>query len=150
MVNEDYRDILNALVKQRARFLVVGAHAMAAHGYPRATVDIDLWIDPTPDNAERVWQALAEFGAPLDSLEITRDDFVREDMVVQFGLPPNRVDILTGVSGLRFQSAWANRIEAIVDGVRVPVISMADLVENKRSTGRAKDQADVKGLNGES
>ena len=150
MVNEDYRDILSALVQQRARFLVVGAHAMAAHGYPRATVDIDVWVEPTEENAERVWQSLAAFGAPLDALDVNRDDFVRPDVVVQFGLPPNRVDILTGVSGLRFDMAWANRIEAVVDGVRVPVISLSDLIENKRATGREKDRADIKGLKGES
>jgi predicted nucleotidyltransferase len=150
VVNEDYRDILIALVEQGARFLVVGAHAMAAHGYPRATVDIDLWIEPTPENAERVWRALAAFGAPLDALDVSRGDFVRHDMVIQFGLPPNRVDILTGVSGLEFVEAWANRVDAVVDGVRVPVISLSDLIENKRATGRDKDRSDIKGLNGES
>lgn len=149
MVNEDYRDILLALVKQHARFLVVGAHAMAAHGYPRATVDIDLWIEPSPENAEHVWQALAEFGAPLEALDVTRDDFVRPDVVVQLGLPPNRVDILTGVSGLGFEPAWRNRIDAVVDGVHVPVLSMRDLIENKRATGRDKDRVDIKGLKGE-
>ena len=148
-MNEDYRDILTALVQRHTRFLVVGAHAMAAHGYPRATVDIDVWVEPTAQNAERVWQALAEFGAPLDALDVTREDFVRPDMVIQFGLPPNRVDILTGVSGLGFEAAWANRVEGVVDGVRVPVISMADLIENKRATGRDKDRADIKGLKGE-
>ena len=149
MVNEDYRDILNALVEQQARFLVVGAHAMAAHGYPRATVDIDLWVEPTKENAERVWQALAAFGAPLDALDVSRQDLVRPDVVVQFGLPPNRIDILTGVTGLAFEKAWANRIEGVVDGVHVPVISLSDLIENKRSTGRTKDRADIEGLTGE-
>lgn len=148
MVNEDYRDILIALVTRHARFLVVGAHAMAAHGYPRATVDIDLWVEPSNENAERVWHALAEFGAPLETLKVTRDDFVRPDVVVQLGLPPNRIDILTGVSGLDFEQAWAHRIEGVVDGVHVPVISMADLIENKRSTGRDKDRVDIKGLEG--
>jgi hypothetical protein len=110
-VNEDYRDILAALLKQRARFLVVGAHALAVHGYPRATVDIDIWIDASPENAERVWGALAEFGAPLEDLDIRREDLSRLDVVAQFGLPPNRIDILTGVSGLEFDEAWKNRVE---------------------------------------
>src|ERR1043166_2083967 len=104
--NEDFRDILVALVQQEARFLVVGAHALAKHGYPRATVDIDIWIDASEDNARRVWRALAEFGAPLEDLDVEEHDLVRPDVVAQFGLPPNRIDILTGLSGISFADAW--------------------------------------------
>jgi hypothetical protein len=147
-VNEDYRDILSALIGQGARFMVVGAHALAAHGYPRATVDIDIWIDATSENAERVWRALAEFGAPLDDLQVRQEDLIRHDVVAQFGLPPNRIDILTGLSGLTFDRAWPNRIEDVVEGVRVPILGLHDLLENKRATGRDKDRADVKGLDG--
>lgn len=150
MVNEDYRDLLSALVARQARFLVVGAHALAVHGYPRATVDIDIWIEPARENARRVWQALAEFGAPLDALDVNEADLVRPAVVVQFGLPPNRIDILTAISGLEFDKAWVNRIEEPVEGVRVPVIGLSDLIENKRATGRDKDRVDIKGLNGES
>jgi hypothetical protein len=147
-VNDDYRDILAALVRQDARFLIVGAHALAAHGYPRATVDIDIWIAPTPENAQRVWRALAEFGAPLQNLSIRESDFTRPDIVAQFGLPPNRIDMLTGVTGLTFERAWQNRIEDVVEGVRVPLLGLDDLLANKRATGRVKDLADVKGLEG--
>ena len=147
-MNEDYRDILAALVAEEARFLVVGAHALAVHGYPRGTVDIDVWIEATAENAERVWRALAAFGAPLDDLDIDRDDLIRPDVVAQFGLPPNRIDILTGVSGLTFEQAWARRIEAPVEGVTVPLLSIEDLVANKRASGRQKDRADVRGLEG--
>jgi hypothetical protein len=147
-VNEDYRDILAALVAQNTRFLVVGAHALAVHGYPRATVDLDIWIQATADNANRVWQALAEFGAPLDDLDIRKEDLTRADVVAQFGLPPNRIDILTGISGVTFERAWAVRVEAVVEGVRVPVLGLAELLENKRAAGRAKDRADLKGLEG--
>jgi hypothetical protein len=149
-VNKDYRDVLTALVAQNARFLIVGAHALAAHGYPRATVDIDIWIDATSQNARHVWQALAEFGAPLDDLSIREEDLTRTDVVAQFGLPPNRIDILTGLSGLTFEGAWPNRVEDVLEGVRVPVLGLADLLENKRAVGREKDRADVKGLEGKS
>jgi Nucleotidyltransferase of unknown function (DUF6036) len=147
-VNEDYRDILAALVACHARFLIVGAHALAVHGYPRATVDIDIWVDATPENAERVWNALAAFGAPLDDLGIHVRDFSRPDVVAQFGLPPHRIDILTGVSGLNFEDAWRHRVEEPVEGVRVPVIGLDELLRNKRASGRDKDRADVKGLEG--
>lgn len=149
-MNEDYRDILAALIAEQARFLVVGAHALAVHGYPRATVDIDIWIEPTPENADRVWRALAVFGAPLQDLDVTKNDLTRADVVAQFGLPPNRIDILTGVSGLTFDGAWINRLEAPIEGVRVPVIGLNDLVANKQASGRDKDRADVKGLHGRS
>jgi len=147
-VNEDYHDILAALVAQNARFLIVGAHALAAHGYPRSTVDIDIWIDATDDNADRVWKALAEFGAPLADLSVERQDLTRPDVVIQFGLPPNRIDVLTGLSGLSFDAAWMNRIEEVLEGVTVPVLGLADLIANKRATGRDKDRADLKGVEG--
>jgi hypothetical protein len=147
-VNEDYRDILSALIRHEARFLLVGAHALAVYGYPRATVDIDIWIDRSPQNAERVWHALAEFGAPLQDLNIRPADLTQPDVVAQFGLPPHRIDILTGVSGLTFEAAWANRNEENLEGVRVPVISRDDLMANKRATGREKDRVDIRGLEG--
>jgi hypothetical protein len=149
-VNDDYRDLLAALVAEQTRFLVVGAHALAVHGYPRATVDIDIWVEPTAENAERVWRALAAFGAPLADLDIDRQDFTRPDVVAQLGLPPNRIDILTGVSGLTFERAWSRRVEAPVEGVTVPVLGLEDLVTNKASSGREKDRADIRGLEGRS
>jgi hypothetical protein len=147
-MNEDYRDILAALVEQDARFMVVGAHALAVHGYPRATVDLDIWIQSTSDNARRVWRALAAFGAPLDDLDVTESDLTRSNVVAQFGLPPNRIDILTGISGLTFEAAWPNHVEGLLEGVTVPVLGLEDLLANKRASGRDKDRADVKGLQG--
>jgi hypothetical protein len=147
-VNDDYRDILVAFVRSEVRFLLVGAHALAAHGYPRATVDIDLWVEPTPANASRVWAALAAFGAPLDDLGISEGDFTRPEVVAQLGVPPNRIDILTGVSGLQFEAAWPNRLEIEVEGVRVPILGLKDLRTNKLASGRDKDRVDVKGLDG--
>lgn len=149
-MNEDYRDFLAALVAEETRFLVVGAHALAVHGYPRGTVDIDIWIEPSAENADRVWRALAAFGAPLGDLGLDRRDFMRPDVVAQLGLPPNRIDILTGVSGLTFERAWSRRVEAPVEGVTVPVLGVEDLVTNKMASGREKDRADVRGLEGRS
>ena len=147
-MNEDYHDILAALIAHDVRFLIVGAHALAVHGYPRSTVDIDIWIDATEENAARVWRALAEFGAPLDDLDVSQQDLTRHNVVVQLGLPPNRIDILTGVSGLTFDRAWANRVEDSLEAVTVPVLGLADLIENKRATGRDRDRVDVRGMEG--
>lgn len=120
--NQDYHEFLAALTAQHARFLLVGAHALAAHGLPRATVDIDIWIDRSPENAARVWRALAEFGAPLDELGVRESDLTRPEVVAQFGVPPHRIDILTDITGVTFEEAWRNRLEASVEGVRVGVL----------------------------
>jgi hypothetical protein len=145
-VVEDFRDLLVELLRADARFLIVGAHALGVHGVPRATVDLDVWIDPTPENARRIWVALAAFGAPLETLQVREADFTRPEMVVQFGLPPYRIDILTGVSGVSFEEAWNERIEDQFEGVRVPFIGRAALIRNKRASGRMKDLADLESL----
>ncbi len=145
-MNRDFRDLLSELIRADARFLVVGAHALSVHGVPRATVDLDVWIDPSPANANRVWKALASFGAPLGSLEIRESDLTRPDSVAQFGLPPWRIDILTGISGVTFDEAWPGRVEAPFDGVAVPFIGRAEFVRNKRASGRLKDLADIESL----
>jgi hypothetical protein len=143
---DDFRALLAELVKADARFLVVGAHALGVHGVPRATVDLDVWIDRSPDNARRVWAALAAFGAPLHALKIEEADFVRPDVVVQFGLPPHRIDILTDVSGVAFDEAWRDRVEDSFEDVRVPYIGRAAFIRNKRASGRKKDLADLEAL----
>jgi hypothetical protein len=146
-VTDDWFDLLAALLDARARFLVVGAHALAVHGVPRGTQDLDVWIDPDPANVERVWQALADFGAPLAGLGVTRDDLRRVDTVVQLGLPPNRIDLLTSISGIPdFAAAWAARAEHELRGRRVPFLGRDALIRNKRASGRRKDLADVEAL----
>ena len=145
-MTEDFRDIPAELVEAEARFLVVGAHALSVHGVPRATVDLDIWIHRTPANARRVWRALAEFGAPLDDLDITDEDLTRRDLVVQIGLPPFRLDILTSVTGISFSEAWPDRVERSFEGVVVPFIGRAALIRNKRASGRHKDLADLESL----
>jgi len=120
---------------------------MAVHGVPRGTQDIDLWIDPRPENAERVWRALVAFGAPLAELGIARQDLERPDTVIQFGLPPNRVDLLTTLTGLpSFDAAWSGRVEHEFGGLTVPFLGREALITNKRSAGRHKDLGDLEAL----
>ena len=145
-MNEDFRDLLAALLGSEARFLVVGAHAMAVHGVPRATGDIDVWIARDGDNVERVWSALGRFGAPVAAMGVSQDDLARPGIVVQIGLPPRRIDILTSISGVDFEEAWPERVTHDVDGLAVPFLGRAALVRNKRASGRTKDQADLEAL----
>lgn len=142
----DYRDLLMAFVEHGVRFLVVGAHALAAHGVPRVTGDMDVWVQPTETNAARIWRALAEFGAPLGTLEIAESDFTSPEQVVQLGLPPYRIDILTSISGVSFDEAWQERLEATLFDVPVPILGREAFIRNKLASGRAKDLADVEAL----
>lgn len=146
-MNDDWFDLLASLVDAGARFLVVGAHALAAHGIPRGTQDLDVWIEPTQENAERVWSALAAFGAPVDRLALTIEDLKRSETVVQLGVPPLRIDLLTGLSGVAdFEAAWSGRIERRVRDRVVPFLGRTELVATKRASGRPKDLADLHAL----
>jgi len=140
-MNRDFVAMLAALSAAGVEFLVIGAYAMAAHGLPRATGDIDIWVRSTRENAECVMGALHAFGAPLFGLTI--EDLLRPDTVFQIGVAPNRIDILTGITGMRFEEAWRNRLTVTIDDQIVPVIGLADLIRNKAATGRPKDQADL-------
>ena len=142
-MNQDFRDLLGALLDAEAKFMVVGAHAMAVHGVPRATGDLDIWILPDPENVERVWQALLNFGAPVEGLDVSRSDLEIPGTVVQIGLPPRRIDILTSVTGLDFEDSWSNRTVHRVGQQDVPFLGREDLVRNKRAVGRPKDLADL-------
>ena len=143
---DDFGDVLREFVAHQVIFLVVGAHALAVHGIPRATGDLDVLVQANPANAERVVAALASFGAPIDDLGISRDDFVRPDVVAQLGLPPYRIDILTSISGVEFDAAWEDRVDGNVAGVNVPVLGRASFRKNKRASGRPKDLADLQAL----
>jgi hypothetical protein len=145
-VNEDFRDLLAALLAADARFLVVGAHALAVHGVPRATGDLDVWVATDPANAVRVWAALVRFGAPVASLGVSEGDLQRPGQVIQIGLPPRRIDILTSITGVDFEDAWSARVSHDVGGLTAPFLGRAELVRNKRATGRAKDRADLEAL----
>jgi hypothetical protein len=145
-VNQDFQDLLAALLASGARFLVVGAHALAVHGVPRATGDLDVWILADPDNAERVWTALERFGAPVDTLGAASADLARPGLVLQIGVPPRRIDILTELTGVDFETAWRSRVVHQVGTLEVPFIDRETLIRNKRATGRLRDLADVERL----
>jgi len=144
MLNEDYKDMLRCLLEENVRFLLVGAYALAVHGYPRATKDIDFFVRAAPDNAARLMKALRRFGAPLS--EVTEADFSSEGIIFQIGNSPRRIDIITRISGVDFEHAYANRQMLAVEGMEVPVISVKDLLANKRASGRAQDLADIEKL----
>jgi hypothetical protein len=136
--------MLRALVESGAEFLIVGAHAMAAHGVPRATLDLDIYVRASADNAARVIAALREFGAPLSAHDVQAEDFEREGTVYQLGLPPNRIDLLTRISGVEFEEAWASRVTTTIGDLTVSVIGREPLLANKRAAGRDKDLVDVR------
>ena len=144
MLNEDYKEILQSLEEENVKFLLVGAYAMAAYGYIRATMDIDIWVMPSADNGEAVLRALRKFGAPLHGLTI--DDIQKDDTIFQIGVAPRRIDIMTGASGLQFDEAFAQSLETDVEGLRIHIPSLEDLILNKKATGRTKDLADVEAL----
>jgi glycine cleavage system aminomethyltransferase T len=142
-LNEDFRDALVLLADGGVEFVIVGAYALAFHGAPRASGDIDVFVRPSPANAQRVFDALTRFGAPLQAAGVTAADFARPGAVYQIGLPPRRIDLLTEVSGLSFDDAWASRITAEVEGRTVSFIGREALLRNKEASGRPKDLADL-------
>ncbi|MCC6162376.1 MAG: hypothetical protein IT182_03400 [Acidobacteria bacterium] len=143
-MNQDFVDLLCAFIDHEVRFLVVGAYALGVHGRPRATGDLDVWVEATPENAVRVMRALAGFGAPLE--QVTTDDFARPGIVFQMGVPPRRIDILTALSGITFADAWPFRLRAPFGPISVDVLGRDDFIANKRAAGRAKDLADIEAL----
>jgi hypothetical protein len=146
MLNPDFRDMLSCLKGAGVEFIVVGAYALAAHGLPRATGDIDIWVRSTPENARKVFSALEEFGAPLSNL--SADDFTAPDLIVQLGVEPCRIDLLTGVDGLDFTEAWKNKLAIPLEELEIYVLSRGDLLKNKIAAGRAKDRGDIAWLEG--
>ncbi len=138
--------MLVALSDARADFVVIGGHAVAYHGHPRATADMDILVRANADNARRVFVALAAFGAPLSALDVTVEDFAVYDGVLQLGLPPNRIDILMKADGISFDEAIVDAAEIEVEGRRVRLIGLRALLANKRASGRHKDLADVEAL----
>jgi len=143
-MNPDFLDLLRAFIAADVRFLIVGAYALAAHGRPRATGDLDVWINPTRSNARQVIAALREFGAPVT--EISETDLASPGIVYQIGVAPGRIDILTDLTALDFDSAWENRVRMPVGDLEADFLGLQDLIANKRAIGRARDLADVEGL----
>jgi hypothetical protein len=145
-MNPDFADLLRAFCAARVRSIVVGAYALAFHSRPRATGDMDIWVEPTPENARSVLQALRIFGAPLD--EVDARDFETPGVVFQIGVPPRRIDLLTDLTGLTFAEAWDDRITTEMLGIKIDFLGRASLIKNKRALGRLKDLADIEMLEG--
>ena len=143
-MNPDFKELLLTFNAHHVEYLVVGAHALAAHGHVRATKDLDVWIKPDENNAKRVLSALSEFGAPLGDL--TRADLSRKGTIFQIGIPPLRIDIITEIDGVEFNDAWPDRLETVFGGVPAFVISRQHLITNKKTSARLQDLADVQDL----
>ena len=141
MLNPDFKDMLSSLKDEGVDFLVVGAYALAAHGFPRATGDLDIWVRNDPENAQSIMRALSKFGAPARELSV--EDFTSKDLIVQFGVEPCRIDLLTGITGVEFEEAWRNRVSIKIDNLEIFILSKKDLLTNKVATGRDKDQGDI-------
>lgn len=141
---KDFVDFIELLNLHKVEYMVVGAHALAFHGRPRHTGDLDIWIKPSADNAAKIIGVLKEFG--FGSLGLTKEDFLTENYVTQLGYPPLRIDILNAISGVNFDEAYSSRINSEVDDLLISYISIDDFIANKRATGRAKDLGDIESL----
>jgi hypothetical protein len=140
-INSDFRDLFAALNAASVRCLLVGGYALAVHAAPRFTKDIVVWIEPTPANAARAMAALRAFGAPVDAL--SEADLARPGIVFQMGVPPNRIDLMTSIDGVAFDEAWSSRVSTSYGDQTIAVIGRAQLIANKRATGRAQDALDA-------
>jgi len=144
MLSKDFKEFVELLNENNVKYLVVGGYAVALHGHPRYTKDLDVWIELSPDNASRVLKTLETFG--FGSLDLKPDDFLEESQVIQLGYPPNRIDILTTLKDISFNECYKSRVQVEIQGVRIHFIDIDNLKKNKRATGRSQDLADVENL----
>ena len=142
MLNKDYKEMFQLLLEEQVDFILVGAYALAAHGYPRATGDIDIWVKADEINSISIYKALERFGAPVD--QITVNEFATEGIVFKIGVTPRRIDIITHLDGISFDEADEDKIIVKVEGLKLPILSFDKLIKNKLSTGRERDELDVK------
>ena len=143
-LEDDLREFVELLNALKVRYIVVGAFALAYHGYPRYTGDIDLFIERSPENALAILNTIRQFG--FGDLDLSSEDFLQEDQVIQLGVAPSRIDLLTFLSGVEFQDAWATRVQGELAGLSVPIISRELLKKNKAASGRSQDIADLEHL----
>ena len=143
-LTKDFKEFLACLTARDVRFLVIGGHAVGFHGYPRATADLDVWVDAEPKNAELLLQALIDFGFGLP--DVKAEMFLQKDRIIRMGVPPNRIEIMTGIDGVGFANAYQNRVKGETEGLILSYISLPDLKANKRASGRNKDLADLENL----
>lgn len=141
---QDFIDFIELLNQHRVEYLVVGAHALAFHGRPRHTGDLDIWIKPDDKNATKMVEVLKDFG--FGSLELDKQDFLKENYVTQLGYPPLRIDILNSISGVEFHEAYENKVEGVVDDLTINFINVTEFIKNKEASGRKKDLGDIESL----
>ena len=146
-LDKDFNEFVELFLEHNVRFLIVGGYALAAHGLPRATGDLDAWVWIKPENAQNIMRALNAFG--FQNLSLTESDFSKEDSIIQLGYPPFRIDILTSIDGVAFDQAWEKKIVVELNGMNVPFIGRDDLITNKKAAGRPQDIADVSRLTSE-
>jgi hypothetical protein len=144
MLNQDFKEFIQLLNDNCVRYLVVGGYAVALHGYPRYTKDIEIWVELNPDNAKRIVHALDEFG--FGSLGLKENDFLEPDMVIQLGYPPNRIDLIISLAGVDFETCFTARVIVEIEGVQVNFIDLENLRKNKKAAGRMQDLADLENL----
>ncbi len=144
MLSKDFKEFIKLLNKYRVKYLVVGGYAVAFHGHPRYTKDLDIWIESSIDNATSVLKALDEFG--FGSLGLSLEDFLAANQIIQLGFPPNRIDLLTSAAGVDFETCYHSRVSTTIDGTRIEFIDIENLKMNKLSTGRSQDLADTENL----
>lgn len=144
MLSQDFKEFIGSLNDNGVEYLIIGGYAVAFHGYPRYTKDLDIWIQVSTDNAARMIKALADFG--FASLGLTQNDFMEQDRIIQLGHPPNRIDVITGVDGVEFSQCYPSRLKIEIDGVEVCFIDLDNLKRNKKASGRHQDLADLENL----
>ncbi len=144
MLSKDFKEFVALLNKHDVQYLVVGGYAVAIHGYPRYTKDLDVWIALSPENADKILRALDDFG--FGELNLTAEDFSEPGQIIQLGFPPNRIDIMTSLSGVDFNNCYETRFEVNLDGIAIVIIDRANLKKNKLATGRPQDLADAENI----
>lgn len=144
MLNQDFKEFIQSLNDNHVRYLVIGGYAVALHGHPRYTKDLDVWIGLNKENASNLIMALHQFG--FGSLGLQVEDFLNPDQIVQLGHPPSRIDLLTSLEGVDFEDCYSSRVQVIIDEVTVNFIDLENLKKNKKAVGRLQDLADLENL----
>lgn len=144
VLNKDFKEFIQLLNQNKVKYLIVGGYAVAFHGHPRYTKDIDIWLWVDDKNAENIIKTLHEFGFNLSRL--TKEDFLKQGNIIQLGYPPNRIDLITEVSGLVFDECYPDKVEVVIDGLTIDFIDIANLKVNKKASGRHQDLADLENL----
>ena len=145
MLNQDFKEFIQFLNDNQVRYLIVGGYAVALHGHPRYTKDIDIWIEMSPENADNLLKALEQFG--FGSLGLKPEDFLEPNQIIQLGYPPNRIDLLTTIDGVNFENCYPLKLEIVIDNIVANFIDLDNLKKNKTASGRLQDLADLENLN---